>query len=115
VAGDLLISLGEREPMALPAVKEVETPDAAAILDRVAVKPSGDQLPLCHHPMLPSRQAGDQNVGCAPSVGIIATRGAHPVYVGASGRPKGAPPPIRHTLNAQFVNKASDRRGDPIP
>jgi hypothetical protein len=51
-----------------PAVKEVETPGAAAVGDRVAVQPGGDQLRLGHHPVLLSRQSGDQNVGCAEFV-----------------------------------------------
>jgi hypothetical protein len=54
-------------------VKEVEAPDLAAILDGVAIKTRGDQLPLGHHPMLPSRQPGDRNIGCGHSVETIAT------------------------------------------
>ena len=47
-----------------PAVKEVETPDAAAGLDRAAPKPS-PELRQRHHAMLPRRQFGQRNVGCA--------------------------------------------------
>ena len=47
-----------------PAVKEVEAPDAAAIRDRVVVEPRGEQLDDRDHPVLPSGDSGDQNVGC---------------------------------------------------
>ena len=57
-----------------PAVKEMQTPDTAAVLDGVAVQAGGEQLRLTDHPMLPSRQAGDPNIGCDHSVGIIATK-----------------------------------------
>jgi hypothetical protein len=53
--------------------------------------------------MLRSGQFGDQKVGCAAFVGIIAMNFVHPVYVGASGRLSGAPRAPRHTLSAQFV------------
>jgi hypothetical protein len=36
-----------------PAVKEVETPDAAAICDSVVVKPGREQLRNRDHPVLP--------------------------------------------------------------
>jgi hypothetical protein len=67
--------------------------------------------------VLPRRRSGDQNVGCAEFVGIIATNTAHPVYVGASGRSKGAPRPLRYTLNAQFVTKraTAERIRPPYP
>jgi hypothetical protein len=55
-------------------VKEVETPDLAAIRDGVAVQAGGEQLRLTDHPMLPSRQSGDPDIGCGHSVGIIATK-----------------------------------------
>jgi hypothetical protein len=45
-------------------VKEVETPDAEAVRDRVAIKTGGEQLQLSHNAVLRSRQTGDQNVGC---------------------------------------------------
>jgi hypothetical protein len=57
-----------------PAVKEVKTPDAAAVLDRVTVKAGGDQLRLADHTMLPSRQSGDRDLGCGHSVGTISTQ-----------------------------------------
>ena len=47
-----------------PAVKEMETPDAAAIGDGVVVKPRGEQLDDRDHPVLPGGDSGDQNVGC---------------------------------------------------
>ena len=47
-----------------PAVKEVETSDAQAVLDGVAVETDGEQLRLSHDPVLRSRQSGDQDVGC---------------------------------------------------
>ena len=55
-----------------PAVKEVETPDAAAICDSVAVESGGEQLEERDHSVLPSGDLGDQNVGCGRFVGIIA-------------------------------------------
>ena len=51
-----------------PAVKEVETPDLAAIGDSVAVKSSGEQLRDRDHSMLRSGHSGDRDLGCAPSV-----------------------------------------------
>ena len=80
-----------------PAVKEVETPDAAAIGDSVAVEAGAEQLHDRDHPVLPSGQLGQPNVGCAEFVGTIATNPAHPVYIGAARRAKGTPPPFRHT------------------
>jgi hypothetical protein len=47
-----------------PAVKEVETSDAAAIRDSLAVQFGGEQLRDRDHPMLRSRQPGEPNVGC---------------------------------------------------
>jgi hypothetical protein len=38
-----------------PAVKEVETPDAAAILDRARTEAEVPELRDRHHAMLPSR------------------------------------------------------------
>jgi hypothetical protein len=80
-----------------PAVKEVETPDAAAIRDSVTVQADGEQLRDRHHSMLPSRHVGQRNVGCAEFVGTIAMNTAHPVYVRAPEPTKGAPPPFRHS------------------
>ena len=57
-----------------PAVKQMETPDTAAIRDGGAVQTGGEQLQQRDHPMLLSRQPGDQNVGCGQFVGIIATK-----------------------------------------
>ena len=59
-------------------MKKVETPDAAAIRDGVVVEAGGDQLRNRDHAMLRSRDAGDQNVGCAEFMGIIAMNIAHP-------------------------------------
>jgi hypothetical protein len=95
-----------------PSVKEVQPPDATAVRDRRAVQTCGEQLRLSDHAMLPSRQSGDQNVGCAEFVGIIATNTAHPVYVGPSGRLKGAPRALRHTSmrsSSQTAATASTR------
>jgi hypothetical protein len=47
-----------------PAVKEVETPDPAAIRDRVVIEPRPEELRERDHPVLPSSDFGDQNVGC---------------------------------------------------
>ena len=55
-----------------PAVKEVETPDATAIRDRVAVETRGAQLRHRDHAVLPRCQSGDQNVGCGEFMGTIA-------------------------------------------
>jgi hypothetical protein len=55
-------------------VKERQTPDAAAVLDRVTVKAGGDQLRLTDHTMLPSRQSSDCDLGCGHSVGTISTQ-----------------------------------------
>jgi hypothetical protein len=51
-----------------PAVKEVETPDAAAVSDRAPVQTGLEQLQLGDHPMSPSRHVGECNVGCGHSV-----------------------------------------------
>jgi hypothetical protein len=55
-------------------MKEMQTPHAAAIGDRVAVQAGGDQLPLRHHSVLPSREPGERDLGCGHSVGTIATK-----------------------------------------
>ena len=39
-----------------PAVKEMQTPDAEAVLDGVVVETDGEQLRLSHHAVLRSRQ-----------------------------------------------------------
>ena len=57
-----------------PAMKEVETPDAAAIRDSVAVEARGEQLQNRHHAVLPSCQPGDRNVGCGQFMGTIAMK-----------------------------------------
>jgi hypothetical protein len=80
-----------------PAVKKVETPDLAPIRNRVAVQSCREQLRDRDHSMLRSGDFGDQKVGCAEFVGIIAMNFVHPVYVRASPPAKGAPPPFRHT------------------
>jgi hypothetical protein len=62
-----------------PTVKEVETTDAEAIRDSVAAESGGEQLREGDHAMLPSRQSGDQNVGCAGFVVTMAgMNSAHP-------------------------------------
>jgi hypothetical protein len=38
--------------------------DAAAVLDRARTETERDELRDGHHPMLPSRQLGQRNVGC---------------------------------------------------
>jgi hypothetical protein len=89
-----------------PAVKEVEAPDVAAIRNGGAVQTCGEQLRLSDHSMLPSRQSGDQNVGCAEFVGIIATNTAHPAHNRASRPPKRAPRAFRHTsMRLSFQSK----------
>jgi hypothetical protein len=85
-----------------PAVKEVETSDAAAIRDSVAVQFGGEQLRDRDHPMLRGCQSGDQNVGCAEFVGTIAMNSTHPAHNRASPRRKGAATLSSH-LNAHFV------------
>jgi hypothetical protein len=45
-------------------VKEVQQPDAQAVLDGVAVKTGGEQLRDRDHPVLRSRHSGEHNVGC---------------------------------------------------
>ena len=50
-----------------PAVKEVQPPDAAAIGDRVAVKPGGKQLRLGDHAMLPAANRPAATSGVLPS------------------------------------------------
>ena len=85
------------------AVKEVETPDAAAIRDGVMVESGGESLDDRDHAVLPSRDLGDHNVGCGGFMGTIAINTPHPTNNGPPTRQTGAPPPFRHTLNAQFV------------
>jgi hypothetical protein len=91
-----------------PAVKQVQTTDLAAIRNRVAVKTRREQLPDRDHAMLTSGHFGDQNLGCAEFVGTVAMNFVHPVYVGASTRTKGAPPPFRHT--SLRLSPQSERR-----
>jgi hypothetical protein len=55
-------------------MKEVETPDAAAIGDRVMVEPGREELEGRDHSMLPGGHPGDQNVGCGVFMGIIAIK-----------------------------------------
>jgi hypothetical protein len=43
----------------------VETPDVQAIRDRLPIEAERDELASRHDAMLPSRQFGEQNVGCA--------------------------------------------------
>ena len=88
-----------------PAVKEVETPDLEAILDRARTEAKFDELRERHHAVLPRRQFGQFRVGCAELGLTMRLNIAHPVYVGASRRQTGAPRALRHTLNAQFVTK----------
>jgi hypothetical protein len=45
-------------------MKQVQTPDTPAIVDRVAVKPGSEQLRDRHHAMLRSGHPREQNVGC---------------------------------------------------
>ncbi len=61
------------------AMKEVQTPDLAAIRDSVAVQTDGEQLRDRDHPMLRSSQFGQRRVGCAEFVGTIAMNFVHPV------------------------------------
>jgi hypothetical protein len=53
-------------------MKEMETPDAAAIRNGVVIESGGEQLDDRDHPVLPSGDLGDQNVGCGGFIGIIA-------------------------------------------
>jgi len=46
----------------------VETADAEAVGDGVPVETGGEQLLVIDHAVLPSRQSGDQNVGCGQFV-----------------------------------------------
>jgi hypothetical protein len=48
-----------------PAVKEVQPPDLEAIRDRARVEPERHELHPRHHAMLPRRQFGQRNLGCA--------------------------------------------------
>jgi hypothetical protein len=48
-----------------PAVKEVETPDLEAILDRVPPEAERLELAAGHDTVLPSGQFGQFRVGCA--------------------------------------------------
>ena len=48
-----------------PAVKEVETPDLEAILDRLPTETERAELAPRHHTMLPRGQFGQRNLGCA--------------------------------------------------
>jgi hypothetical protein len=65
-------------------VKEVETPDLQAIRDGALIEAERQELQPRHHPVLPRRQFGQRNVGCAELTPIIRLNSAHPVYVGAS-------------------------------
>ena len=87
----------------------METPELAAILDRARAEAELRELRPRDDTMLPRGQFGQRNVGCAELGLTMSLNTAHPVYVGASGRPKGAPPPFRHTLNAPFVTKRRNR------
>ena len=62
-----------------PAVKEVETTDAAAIRDRAGTKSELHELRTGDHAMLPSCQFGQQDVGCAELSLAMRLNSAHPV------------------------------------
>jgi hypothetical protein len=73
--------------------------DAAAIRDGRAIEAGGEQLQERHDPVLPSGHPGDQIVGCAEFVGIIAhTRPQSRLTTAGTG----AATVLSH-LNAQFV------------
>ena len=63
--------------------------------------------------MLLSRRSGDQNVGCAEFVGIIATNTAHPANNGPRTRRTREPRALRHTLKAQFVTNPGTASAHP--
>lgn len=46
-----------------PAMKEMETPDSEAILDRVRIQANRNQLGASDHSMLPSRQPSKKDIG----------------------------------------------------
>jgi hypothetical protein len=46
-------------------VKEVQPPDLEAILDRLPLEAEHAELRSRHHPMLPSRQLSQRNLGSA--------------------------------------------------
>ncbi len=75
----------------------MEAADAAAIRDGRAIEAGGEQLQERHDPVLPSGHPGDQIVGCAEFVGIIAMNTAHPAHNRASRPPERAPRPFCHT------------------
>jgi hypothetical protein len=85
-------------------MKEMQTPDAAAVRDRVAVEPRGEQLPNRDHPVLSSCLVGDQNVGCGQFVNYC-----HEVTApGVRWRPRTAnrsAAGASSLFNAQFVTK----------
>jgi hypothetical protein len=45
-------------------MKKMQTPNAAPVLDGVAVQAGGEQLRDRDHPVLRSRQSAEPNVGC---------------------------------------------------
>jgi hypothetical protein len=47
-----------------PAMKEVQTPDREAVLNRTGTDPKRQQLSPSHHAMLPGCQLSEQTVGC---------------------------------------------------
>ena len=84
-------------------MKKVEPSSLEAIRNRARAKADVRELRARHYPMLPSRQIGERNVGCGDLTLTIRLNPPHPAQIGASGRQTGAPRPLRHTLNAQFV------------
>jgi hypothetical protein len=55
-------------------MKKEQTSNLAAMRDRIPVKPQGQQLSPGHDSMLPSRQPGEQTVGCGQLGGTIALK-----------------------------------------
>ena len=79
-----------------PAVKEVQTSDANAVLDRARTEPELQQLRVRHHAMLPRRQFGQRDVGCGQLGLTMRLKRPHPAHNRASPPPNGAPRAFRH-------------------
>jgi hypothetical protein len=91
-----------------PAVKEVETPDLEAILDRARAEAESRELRARHDPMLPSRQFGQRNVGCGDLTLTMRVNTPHPTYVGAPDPDERGAATLSSLLNAQFVTNAAN-------
>ena len=94
-----------------PAVKEVEAPGAAAVLDRARTQADLRELRPRDHTVLPGGQFGQFRVGCAALGLTMRLNTAHPVHDGASPPDERPAATLSAHLNAQFVTNRDPTDG----